>query len=298
MDRIHAMQIFVRVAESGGFTRAADLLQLPRATVSMAVQQLEAQLGVRLLQRTTRRVQLTQDGTAYLERCQRLLGDFEETEALFRQAGRMPAGRLRVDVPGRIGRLLIAPALPGFFARYPDISLELGVSDRPVDLVREGVDCVVRVGELHDSGLVARRLGLLEQGNYASPAYLARYGTPKRLTDLSAHLAVHYISPANGRVLEWEYLEEGMRKTLAMNGRVAANHAETYIACAIAGQGLIQVPRHDMHAHVAAGELQEVLPEWTAPPMPISVCYPHRRHLSRRVQAFVDWMAELLTAAR
>ncbi|WP_255408669.1 LysR family transcriptional regulator [Chitinimonas sp. BJB300] len=162
------MQVFVRVVESGGFTRAANLLQLPCASVSMAVQQLEAQLSVRLLHRTKRKVQPTQDGNAYFERCQQILADIEETDALFQSSSINPTGKLKVDVPGRIGRLFIAPALPDFFAQYPDIQLELGVSDRPIDLIQEGVDCVLRVGELNDSRLVGRRIGILTQGNYAS----------------------------------------------------------------------------------------------------------------------------------
>lgn len=176
MDRVQAMRVFVAVVDCGGFTRAAQQLQLPRATVSSAVQQLEAQLGARLLHRTTRRVQLTLDGGTFYERCQQLLADFDELESLFSQQGASPRGKLRIDVPGPIGRQVLAPALPEFFRLYPGIELELGVTDRPVDLIQEGVDCVIRVGALAESRLVARRIGMLPQGNYASPDYLAAFG--------------------------------------------------------------------------------------------------------------------------
>ncbi len=171
MDRLDSMRVFLRVAETGSFTKAADLLDMPRATVSAAVQQLEAQLGSRLLHRTTRQVQLTHDGSVVLERCRHLLEDMEELESLFHDGSRA-SGRLKVDVPSRVARLLIAPALPEFFRQHPDIELELGSSDRSVDLVQEGVDCVLRVGQLGNSSLVARRLGEMQLINCASPAYL------------------------------------------------------------------------------------------------------------------------------
>ncbi|AUH50789.1 LysR family transcriptional regulator [Chromobacterium sp. ATCC 53434] len=294
MDRIQAMRVFAAVVDAGGFTRAAQQLQLPRATVSSAVQQLEAQLGVRLLHRTTRRVQLTLDGGGFYERCQQLLADFDEVEALFSQQGASPRGRLRIDVPGPIGRQVLAPALPDFFRQYPDIELELGVTDRPVDLIQEGVDCVIRVGQLGESRLVARRIGMLPQGNYASPDYLARFGEPRAPDELPRHQAVNYASPSTGKVFGWEYLRDGERRELALRSPISVNQVETYIACALAGLGLIQLPRYDAEPHLAAGRLVEVLADWPPPAMPVSVLYPHRRHLSRRVQVFVEWAAALL----
>ena len=294
MDRVMAMRVFVAVVDCGGFTRAAQQVQLPRATVSSAVQQLEAQLGVRLLHRTTRRVQLTLDGGTFYERCQQLLADFDELESLFNQQGASPRGKLRIDVPGPIGRQVLAPALPAFFALYPDIELELGVTDRPVDLIQEGVDCVIRVGALAESRLVARRIGMLPQGNYASPDYLARFGVPASPDDLASHCAVNYASPSTGKVFAWEYLQEGEWRELALQSQVSVNQVESYIACALAGLGLIQLPRYDAEPHVAAGRLLEVLADWPPPSMPVSVLYPHRRHLSRRVQVFVEWASALL----
>ncbi len=292
MDRIGRLTVFARVAETASFTRAADALGLPRSSVSAAIQALEAGLGVRLLHRTTRRVTLTEDGTAFYERCQRLIGDYDELDALFRSDGQAQ-GRLRANVPGRIGRLVIAPALPELLARYPALEIDMGVTDRPVDLVQEGVDCAIRVGALADSGLVARRLGDLAFGNYASPAYLERHGTPHRPDELTRHLAVRYASPQSGRAEQWEYVVDGEARFLDMPARVTVNNAEAYIACAVAGLGLIQIPAYDARAHVAAGELVELMPDHRAAPVPISLIYPHRRHLSRRLQVFADWIDEL-----
>lgn len=294
MDRIDHLRIFMRVAETGSFTQAADQLALPRATVSTAVQQLETRLGTRLLHRTTRRVRLTPDGEALLERARALVADMDDIEQQFRPAGGAIGGRLKVDVPSRIARRLIAPALPGFFARHPAIELELGSSDRAIDLVQEGVDCALRVGPLASSSLVARPLGHFSLVNCASPAYLARHGTPRSPAELAGHRAVHYASPSSGRTSAWEWLREGEAVLLSMRGQVTANNAETYIACALAGLGLIQIPAFDVREHLAAGELVEVLPDAQPAAMPVHLVYPHRRHLSRRTQAFAGWIEALL----
>jgi len=294
MDRVDQLRIFLRVAQCGSFTLAADQLALPRASVSTAVQQLEGRLGARLLHRTTRRVSLTPDGEALLERARAVVADVDELEQQFRPAGGALAGRLRVDLPSRVARRLVAPALPAFLERHPGIEVELGSSDRAVDLVHEGIDCALRVGTLAASSLVARPLGTMRLINCASPAYLARHGTPRTPLDLPRHLAVNYASPTSGRIAPWEWQEDSAPQALAMSGRVAANNAETYIACCLAGLGLIQIPAFDVREHLAAGELVEVLPYWPAPPMPVHFVYPHRRHLSRRVQAFSAWLAGLL----
>ncbi|SDY11104.1 transcriptional regulator, LysR family [Variovorax sp. YR634] len=295
MDRIDLLQVFVRVAEAGSFTRAADRLGLPRATISTAVQQLETRLGSRLLHRTTRRVGLTPDGEVMLERARALVADMEDMEQQFLPAHGQVNGRLKVDVPSRIARRLIAPALPGFFERHPAIELELGSSDRAVDLVLEGVDCALRVGPLASSSLVARPLGHFTLINCASPAYLARHGTPRTPVDLPQHMAVNYASPTSGRAAPWEWQRDGETASLRMRSQVAANNAETYIACALAGLGLIQIPAYDVREHLAAGELVEVLPDARAEPLPVQLVYPHRRNLSRRVQAFAGWLETLLS---
>lgn len=294
MDRFDVMRVFVRVAETGSFTKAADDLQLPRATVSLAVQQFEATIGTRLLHRTTRRVQLTQDGNALLERCRALLADMEEVEGLFRQSPTQVAGKLKVDVPSRLGRMLIAPALPDFFRRYPNIELELGATDRAIDLVREGVDCAIRAGNLQDSSLVARRLTEFEVVNCGSRAYIDAYGRPECIADLATHWAVNYASPTTGRLFPWEYVENGVQKSIAMRSHVTVNNAEMYLACCQSGLGLIQVPEFDKAGYFQSGELIEVMPELRPAPMPVYALYPHRRHLSRRVQAFIDWLGTRL----
>lgn len=284
----------MRVVDSTSFTRAANTLDLPRSTVSSAIRQLEERLGARLIHRTTRQVSATHDGLAFYERCQRLLIDYEEAESLFRGAQTHLHGKLRIDVPGRIGRRIIAPALPDFFARHPDIEIELGVTDRAVDLIQEGIDCALRVGPLSDSTLIARKVADLALVNCASPAYLEANGTPRRIADLDRHFAVNYASPATGKIEEWEWLEKSELRTRPMKARVTVNNAEAYIACCLAGLGLIQVPAYDVADHLASGKLVEVLPRHRAAPMPMHIVYSHRQHLSRRLKAFVDWLTVLL----
>ena len=294
MDRIDLFRTFARVVECASFTRAADTLGMPRSSVSAAVIELEARVGARLLHRTTRKVSPTQDGAAFYERCLRLIADVEETEGLFRQTSVGPTGKLRVDVPGRIGRLIIAPALPEFLDRHPQLDIELRVTDRSVNLVEESVDCVLRVGPLSDSGLIARKIGDLPLINVASPAYLAQHGTPDAPDDLGVHLAVNYASPSTGRVEDWEWVENGEVHMMPVRGRVTVNSAEAYIACCLAGLGLIQIPAYDVKRHIDAGELVEVMPDYRAEPMPMTLLYPHRQHLSRRLQVFADWLEQLL----
>ncbi|MBN9454616.1 MAG: LysR family transcriptional regulator [Bosea sp.] len=294
MDRIDLFRIFARVVECESFTQAAKALGLPRSSVSAAVAALEQRIGTRLLQRTTRRVSATQDGSAFYEHCARLVADVEETEALFRHSTSSPVGRLRIDVPGRIGRLIIAPALPDFLARYPEIDIDLSVTDRASNLIEDGIDCVLRVGPLNDSGLIARSVGELPLINVASPGYLASHGTPTDPDELDGHRAVNYASPTTGRIEPWEWLEGGALHTRALPGRVTVNSAEAYIACCLSGLGLIQIPAYDVAEHLAAGELVEVMPRHRAAPMPMTLLYPHRRHLSRRLQVFADWLVALL----
>lgn len=294
MDRIDRLRVFVRVASCRSFAQAADQLGLPRASVTLAIQQLEARLGTRLLSRTTRRVGLTQDGEALLERAAALIADMEDIEQQFRPAAGAVAGRLRVDVPGRIAHRLVAPALPALLARHPELRIEIGSSDRAVDLVHEGIDCALRVGVLAASSLVARPLGFVELINCASPAYLARHGTPHGPQDLSIHEVVDYVSPSSGRVAPWEWVADGHTHTALPQSRASANNAETYIACALAGLGLIQIPAFDVQQHLSAGELVSLMPEARAAPMPVHLVYPHRKHLSRRLQTFMTWIEELM----
>jgi len=294
MDRIELFRIFTRVVESASFTRAADTLGLPRSSVSAAVQTLETRLGTRLLHRTTRKVAPTQDGAAFYERCLRLIEDMDEAENLFRRSASDPTGRLRVDLPSRIGRLIVAPALPEFLTRYPGIDIDLGMTDRAVHLIEESVDCALRVGPLSDSGLIARPFGTLRLINVASPDYLERYGTPRTPADLASHFAVNYASPSSGRVEDWEWIEGGEARTVAVPGRISVNSAEGSIACCLAGLGLIQIPAFDVIDHLKEGRLVEVMPDHSAAPMPMALLYPHRQHLSRRLQVFANWLEGLM----
>jgi LysR family transcriptional regulator, regulator for bpeEF and oprC len=293
MDRLQAMQVFTRVVDTNSFTKAAETLDLPRASVTTIIQNLESHLGVRLMHRTTRRLSLTPDGAAYYERCVRILADVEETESSLQNGSRKPHGKLRVDMPGSIGRTIVIPALSEFRTQYPDIELQLGFSDRPVDLLQEGVDCVIRVGALQDSSLVARRIGLFEGVTCASPEYLVRAGVPRTLEELSQFNAINYFSSRTGRIMNWAFLVDGKEVEIKMNGTVSVNDADAYVTCALEGFGLIQMALFMVRPHLRSGALKEVLPEWKPLPMPISAVYPHSRHLSPKVRVFVDWIAEV-----
>jgi DNA-binding transcriptional LysR family regulator len=294
LSRLDALQIFVRVAELSSFTQAADALAVPKARVSTAVQQLEAQLGTRLLHRTTRKVQLTQDGQAFYERCKDVLADMDELQAMFQAGPQALRGRLRVDMPTGIAREHVIPQLPEFLAQHPQLEVELSSTDRRVDLVREGFDCVLRVGPLGDSVLIARPLGHFRQLNCASPAYLATHGTPSTLADLATHRLVHYVPTLGAKSVGWEWVDESGVHTLPMAGAVTVNNAEAYQAACLAGLGLIQAPGAGVKRLIAEGRLVEVLPDCQAPMLPVSLLYANRRNLPRRVQAFMSWIATVL----
>ncbi|MFT8611312.1 MAG: LysR family transcriptional regulator [Gluconobacter oxydans] len=296
MDRIDLLRIFIRVSESGSFTHAADTLQMPRSTVSTAVQELENRLGTRLLARTTRSVRLTDDGRMFQQTALRLLGDFEDAENRFRLHSSQTRGHVKVNLPSRIGRLIVAPALPEFLDRYPGLNIELGMTDRSINLAEDGTDCVLRVGPLQDSSLIGRKLGLLPVFNVASPSYLAQHGTPQSPADLSAHQAVLYASPTTGRIEDWEWEHDGRQDSRPVRGRVTVNSAEGAVACCLAGLGLAQLPAYDVLPHIRRGELVDILPQWRAAPLPMTLLYPHRTHLSRRLEVFTEWLTGLLDA--
>ena len=297
MDRLDAMRLFTRIVELGSFTKAADDLRLPRATVTLAVQQLEKRLGVRLLHRTTRHVSPTQDGEAYYERCLRLLTDLEETESAFATTGSKPKGKLRVDLQGTLAKHFVLPVVQDFFERYPDIELEIGMGDRLVDLVREGVDCVLRAGELSDSSMVARRVALLQQVTCASREYLAEHGTPETIEALRGHRAVNFLSNRSGKPLPFDFVVDGVARSVQLKGSVAVSDADAYVACCAAHLGFIQLPRYHVAARLDDGTFCEVLSPWQPAPMPVSVLYPHHRQLSPRVRVFVDWLADVMGRA-
>lgn len=290
-----AMRQFARVAELASFTQAAESLGCPKATVSATVQRLERQLGTRLLHRTTRRVQLTQDGQAFYERCKDVLADLEELEQLFLPTPAALRGRLRVDLPVGAARQLVLPRLPEFMAAHPQLEIELSCTDRRVDLVREGFDCVLRVGALGDSSLVARPLGWLRQLNLASPEYLRVHGVPQSLEDLAGHRLIHYASVLGQRSAGFEYVDAaGQACSLPMAGTLTVNNSEAYEAACLAGAGLVQVPVPGLSDLVSQGRLVEVLPQFQAPPLPVSLVYAHRRQLPQRVQVFMNWLSEVM----
>lgn len=293
MDRFNAMRVFTRIVELGGFAKAADSLQLPRASVTTLIKQLEAHLGVQLLQRTTRQVSPTLDGTAYYQRCVRLLTDLEETEAVFSTRRQNPRGLLNINMPSGIGRFLVIPALPAFTARYPQIELEIGLNDRPVDLIREGVDCVLRGGPALDESLVARPLAMMDQVTLASPGYLARRGVPETLENLAEHEMVEYVSSVTGKRFGLEFLEGLSLREVNLPKRVAVNSADGYFAACEAGYGLIQAPHYHALRQLNQGTLVEVLPQLAVPKMALTALYPPHRQLSQRVRVFVDWLVEL-----
>jgi DNA-binding transcriptional LysR family regulator len=293
MNHLDAMTAFVRVAELQSFTAAAASLGLPQSSASQAVSQLEAHLKVQLLYRTTRRVQLTHDGQAYYERCREVLAELDELDAMFEQK-RDLTGILRVDMPVSLARNFLVPRLPEFLDRHPGLEIELSCTDRRVDVVAEGFDCVIRVGALADSALMARPLGLMHMGNYASPAYLARHGEPKTLDDLAGHRLIHYALHLGSRPFGFEYLENGEYKIIDMPGRITVNNTEAFSSAALAGLGILQSPRTGNRRHVAEGRLVEILPQYQAEPLPVALVYPRRRHQARRVRAFMDWVTGIM----
>ncbi|WP_375576167.1 LysR family transcriptional regulator [Paracidovorax oryzae] len=296
-DRMHT---FVRVAELASFTQAAEALGIPKASASTAVQQLETQLGTRLLHRTTRRVQLTQDGQAYYERCKDLLADVDELQSMFQHADGEGAGggglrgRVRIDMSTGMARNVVVPRLPELLARHPGLEVELSSTERRVDVVREGFDCVLRTGAVVDTSLVARPLGPARLVNCASPAYLRAHGTPQALDELPNHRLVHFVNTLGARSGGFEVLVDSSLAAIPMQGALTVNNAEAYIAGCLAGLGIIQVPRLGVVDLLAQGELVEVLPQYAAPPMPLTLMYANRRNLPRRVRAVMDWLAEVV----
>jgi len=289
MDRFDAMRVFTRVVERRSFTSAAEDLGLPRSTVTDAVQQVERRLGVRLLQRTTRHVSPTLDGEAYYQRCLAILADIEDAEGAF--AGIKPKGLLRVDVHGTLARHFVLPALPRFLQTYPDIEFHMSEGDRLVDLIREGIDCVLRVGIPQDSGMIARRVALLDEVTLASPAYVAAHGLPRHPDDLAGgHRMVGFRSTATRDILPLEFIIDGKIRNITLPATVTVNAAESFIAAAKLDLGLIQIPRYHAEEALRSGVLVELLAGFPPSPTPVSLLYPHNRQLSPRVRVFIDWL--------
>ncbi|MDP1977696.1 LysR family transcriptional regulator [Undibacterium sp.] len=293
MDKLDTLQLFTRIVETGSFSRAADMLDIPRASATHAIKQLETRLGTRLLERTTRQVRTTLDGQAFYERCVHIISELDDAEASMRHVAANPRGVLRVDMHGTHATQIVLPRIHEFRDRYPGIDLVVSSGDRLVDLVREGVDCVIRGGNPRDSTLVARRLALMPQLLCASPAYLAKFGTPHHPDDLVLHQAVRFFSSTTAIDYPIVLTIDGQMKEFDVGGWMTVNDAENYVTCALAGCGLIQLPRFHIADALRDGSLVEVLADWQSPPLPLTALYPYRRQLSPRVRVFVDWLVGL-----
>ncbi|RON06506.1 LysR family transcriptional regulator [Pseudomonas brassicacearum] len=294
MNKLELLRTFVRVSEMSSFTLAGESLGLPRSTVSEHVQALETLLGTRLLQRTTRKVQATQDGLVLYERSKDLLSHMDEIEGLFRQDEASLTGRIRIDMPNILARRVVMPRLPEFMALHPNLALEISSTDRRVDLLSEGFDCVVRVGAQPDQSVVARHLCDFAMVNCASPAYLQRYGVPQRLEDLAQHRLVHYVGVLGSRSEGFLYEEEGKLHRMPMTGSVTVNNTDAYESACLGGFGVIQAPLMGMQPYLLSGELVAVLPQFNAPAMEVSLLYARQRHLPLRVRAFMDWLGQVI----
>ena len=295
-NQMLAMRVFVRVVESGTFTNAANSLRMPKPTVTKLVQGLESHLRIKLLNRTTRRVTVTPDGSAYYERVVRLLGDLEDIESSVTHSKERPRGRLRIDAGAAVTTFIILPALPAFLARYPDIAVECGVSDRPADLIGDNVDCVIRGGPLLEPSLVARHIGDLRWLTCATPEYFETHAKPSHPADLeSGHSLAGYFFPRSGRMRPLLFERDGKRIEIQPNPRIAVNDSSAHFASLRAGLGLGQLLSFMVSASGAAAELAPVLADWQPAAMPVHVLYPANRHLSTKVRVFVDWAAELFS---
>lgn len=294
MDQLNAMRAFVRVVEVGTFTRAAELLDLPKPTVTKLIQQLEGHLRAQLLNRTTRRVTVTMDGAAYYERALRVLGEIDELDQSMASSQARPSGRLRIDVSASFATDIILPALPGFLARYPEIQIDMGLSDRPADLIGENLDLAIRAGAIEDQSLIARRIGEMMLITCATPDYLAKHGTPQHPRDLEdGHLAIGYRRAGTSRIMPFTFASP--KETIEIQGDyvVSLNDGTGYVAAGLAGLGVMQVPTFMAMAHIASGRLVPILTDWCTKPKPLHIIYPPNRHLSNKVRVFVDWLAEL-----
>lgn len=293
MNKLQAMEVFVRVVDTGGFTRASESLGMPKATVTTSIRDLEALLKVRLLNRTTRRVAVTTDGAAYYERCVAILDQVRDAEESLSSDHASVSGRLRVDVPTVFGRVNLLPVMGEFQARYPGIRLELGCSDRPVNLVEQGVDCALRGGPVGDQNLIARRIGTMHFLTVGAPGYFARHGRPQHPEDLRQHVCLNYFSTTTGRTFEWDFAKDGERLLLALEGPLAVNDSSVYLDATLAGLGIAQLTTNTVRTYIESGALEIVLGNWLSEPMPIHIVYPPNRNLSNKVRVFVEWMAEL-----
>jgi LysR family transcriptional regulator, regulator for bpeEF and oprC len=293
MDKLAAMRLFSRVVETGGIARAATGLGMPKATATTLLQKLEASLGVTLLSRTTRRVNPTADGLTYYERCVEILATVREAEESLLMSGAKPRGRIRVDAPTLLARSVIVPALPTFFASYPEMELELGCTERRADLVEEGIDCAVWSGELQDSDLIARDVGLLYLATCAAPSYLQQHGQPEHPRDLDRHQCINHFSRRTARLFDWVFEKDGVRTQTSLRGSIAVDDENSYVAAAEAGLGIAQIPAFVVKEAMERRTLELVLGDWLPEPASLNVVYPQHLRLSSRVRVFVQWITDL-----
>jgi LysR family transcriptional regulator for bpeEF and oprC len=294
MDKFRAMSLFVRVVETGAIGRAAESLQMPKATATALLQKLEASLGVKLLHRTTRRMSLTPDGAAYYTRAAEILAELTEAEESLSHHQASPRGRVRLDAPTLIARSVIVPSLPEFFRQFPHIELAIACNERHFDLVAEGIDCALWAGNVDDSSLVARRVGALYFATCAAPAYLQAHGTPAHPRELAQHRCINRFAPRTGELAEWTFSKGPDRVRHVFPGRVALEDENSYVAAAEAGLGIAQLPAFVVKDAMERGTLDLVLAGWIAEPAPLHVVYPQSRHLARKVRVAVDWLAALI----
>ncbi|WP_431320188.1 LysR substrate-binding domain-containing protein [Rhizobium sp. YTU87027] len=299
MDQLSAMRAFIRVVETGNFTRAADTLAMPKATVTNLIQGLEAHLHTKLLNRTTRRVMVTTDGALYYERAAQIVSELEELDGSLSNSQGLPTGRLRVEMAGAFADWIVVPALCDFYQKYPDIRVDLGVGDRTVDYLAENVDCALRGGTPADQSLIARRVSEVEMLTCAAPLYIEKFGIPTRPEELeNDHYSVSYFRAQTNRTLPFEFRKDN--EDLEINPRylLSVNDSRTFVNAALNGLGIAQLPRFMIRDALAKGDLVEILPEWSREPFPLYIVYPPNRHLSNKVRVFVDWLVKLLSDAK
>lgn len=295
MDQLSAMRVFTRVVETGNFSRAATSLKMPKTTVTTAVQALEAHLGAKLLNRTTRQVVVTTDGALYYERASRILSELDELDGSLSSSQAQPTGKVRIALSGGFADRIIMPALCEFHARYPGIQLDFDIGDRIVDYIAENIDCALRAGTPSDQSLVARKVADLELRTYAAPRYLDRMGMPAHPHDLrSGHLGVGYMKAHEGRVFPMLFRQGEEEVQVQLDYVISVNEFRSYIAAAVSGIGIAQAIDFTVRDHVDRGELVEILPDWPRDPIPLYIVYPQTRHLSNKVRVFVDWLAKRL----
>lgn len=292
MDKISAIKTYVKVIESNSFTGAAEVMHTSTVYVTRMVQALEADLGVKLLNRTTRRSKPTDAGIRYYERCVALLRNLEEMDADAQASKGSNSGKVRVSMPSLVAKSVVIPQLPDFFANNPDIQLDISIADQHPDLIEDGFDCAVRVGPVSELGLIAKTVGIYKTLTYASPDYIRAHGEPVTLSDLSDHIGVSY-AMKSGRIRGWEFIDGDEVRTVPLKSAIVVNDADTYVACGLAGLGLIQGGTFILDAHVRAGRLNMVLRDYPSNPRPVSVVYMPNRTRPRRVDIFIEWLMKL-----